>query len=130
MTYTYDANDSLATLLVQLWMDDHWVIDWEGTYFYDVNNDLVISNTNLWRANEWIPYIQRRYTYDNNHFQKSSLFLRFNDDGTAYISGDSTFIILVFCLPRMIRQNLVTYLMYILIQVWENSPLATLKQMR
>lgn len=90
VTYTYDANDSLATLLVQLWMDDHWVIDWEGTYFYDVNNDLVISNTNLWRANEWIPYIQRRYTYDNNHFQKSSLFLRFNDDGTAYISGDST----------------------------------------
>lgn len=91
LTYHYNDIDSLESFLVELWMNNAWVIDWERIYSYDVNNDLIISNTSLWRANEWIPYIQRRYTYDDRHFQKSSVFLRFNDDGTAYVSGDSTY---------------------------------------
>ena len=90
VTYHYNGIDSLENLLVEKWMNDNWVIDWERIYSYDDNDDLIKTNTNLWRANEWIPLNLRRYTYDKNHFQKSSVLLRFDAEGTLYVSGDST----------------------------------------
>ena len=90
VTYQYNGIDSLENLLVEKWMNDHWVIDWKRIYSYDGNDDLIQTNTNLWTGNEWIPLNLRRYTYDNDHFQKSSVLLRFDADGTSYVSGDST----------------------------------------
>lgn len=88
-TYTYNANDLVASQVLENWNGSTWVNSKRYTYDYDVNSNLTVIHYDSWSGSTWNPTGKIEYTgYNFQHKYGAEIYYIWSGGAWMNLSKD------------------------------------------